>query len=127
MDEPTIWKMLDTYFKDAPDSLVSHNIESYNEFFKRDIYQIFKEKNPIRLESNYDKSIDDYKNKCEIYLGGRDGTKISFGKPIIYDSNDNSHYMFPNEARLRNMTYGMPIHYDVEVVYTEILDDGEMK
>ena len=126
MDESCIWKMLDTYFKDAPDSLVSHNLESYNEFFKRGIYQIFKEKNPIRLESNYDKSIDDYKNKCEIYLGGRDGTKISFGKPIIYDSNDNSHYMFPNEARLRNMTYGMPIHYDVEVVYTEILDDGEM-
>ena len=126
MDESTIWKMLDTYFKDAPDSLVSHNLESYNEFFKRGIYQIFKEKNPIRLESNYDKSIDDYKNKCEIYLGGRDGTKISFGKPIIYDSGDNSHYMFPNEARLRNMTYGMPIHYDVEVVYTEILDDGEM-
>jgi len=126
MDETIIWKMLDTHFKDVPDSLVSHNLESYNEFFKTGIYQIFKEKNPIRLESNYDKSIDDYKNKCEIYLGGRDGTKISFGKPIIYDSNDNSHYMFPNEARLRNMTYGMPIHYDVEIVYTDILDDGEM-
>ena len=110
MDETSIWKMLDTYFKDAPDSLVSHNLESYNEFFKTGIYQIFKEKNPIRLESNYDKSIDDYKNKCEIYLGGRDGTKISLGKPIIYDSDDNSHYMFPNEARLRNMTYGITIH-----------------
>jgi len=126
MDETSIWKMLDTYFKDAPDSLVSHNLESYNEFFKTGIYQIFKEKNPIRLESNYDKSIDDYKNKCEIYLGGRDGTKISLGKPIIYDSDDNSHYMFPNEARLRNMTYGMPIHYDVEIVFTDILDDGEI-
>jgi DNA-directed RNA polymerase II subunit RPB2 len=126
MDEPDIWKMLDTYFKDAPDSLVSHNLESYNEFFKTGIYQIFKEKNPIRLESNYDKSTDDYKNKCEIYLGGRDGTKISFGKPIIYDSNDKTHYMFPNEARLRNMTYGMSIHYDVEIVYTDILDDDEI-
>ena len=127
MDENVIWKMLDTYFKDAPDSLVSHNLESYNEFFKTGIYQIFKEKNPIQLESNYDKSTDDYKNKCKIYLGGRDGTKITFGKPIIYDSNDDSHYMFPNEARLRNMTYGMPIHYDVEIVYTDILDDGEVR
>jgi len=126
MDETSIWKMLDTYFKDAPDSLVSHNLESYNEFFKTGIYQIFKEKNPIRLESNYDKSIDDYKNKCEIYLGGRDGTKISLGKPIIYDSDDNSHYMFPNEARLRNMTYGMPIHYDVEIVYNDVIEDGDL-
>ena len=126
MDELNIWTMIDTYFKDAPDSLVSHNLESYNEFFKTGIYQIFKEKNPIRLESNYDKNKDDYKNKCEIYLGGRDGNKISFGKPIIYDSDDNSHYMFPNEARLRNMTYGMTIHYDIEIVYTDLLDDGEM-
>jgi len=126
MDESTIWKMLDTYFKDLPDSLVSHNLESYNEFFKHGIYQIFKEKNPIRLESNYDKSIDDYKNKCEIYLGGRDGRRITFGKPVIYDSDDNSHYMFPNEARLRNMNYSMPIHYDIEIVYTTILDDGEI-
>lgn len=61
MDETNIWKMLDTYFKDLPDSLVSHNLESYNEFFKTGIYQIFKEKNPIRLESSYDKTTDTYK------------------------------------------------------------------
>ena len=125
MDETSIWKMLDTYFKDLPDSLVSHNLESYNEFFKTGIFQIFKEKNPIRLESNYDKTTDTYKNQCEIYLGGREGNKIYFGKPTIYDDNDNAHYMFPNEARLRNMTYAMPIHYDVEVVYKTILSDNE--
>ena len=125
MDETNIWKMLDTYFKDLPDSLVSHNLESYNEFFKTGIYQIFKEKNPIRLESSYDKTTDTYKNQCEIYLGGRNGDKIYFGKPTIYDDNDNAHYMFPNEARLRNMTYAMPIHYDVEVVYKTIIGDNE--
>ena len=125
MDETNIWKMLDTYFKDLPDSLVSHNLESYNEFFRTGIYQIFKEKNPIRLESNYDKKTDTYKNKCEIYLGGRNGDKIYFGKPTIYDDNDNAHYMFPNESRLRIMTYAMPINYDVEVVYKTILDDNE--
>jgi DNA-directed RNA polymerase II subunit RPB2 len=124
MDESIIWTMLDRYFKEAPDSLVCHNLESYNDFFKNGIYQIFKEKNPVRLESNYDEKIDDYRNKCEIYCGGINGDKIYFGKPIIYDNN-NSHYMFPNEARLRNMTYAMTIHYDVDVVFTTILKDGE--
>ena len=59
-----------------------------------------------------------------MYFGGKEGNKIYFGKPVIYDDN-NTHYMFPNEARLRNMTYGMTIHYDIEVEYIDILDEGE--
>jgi len=61
-----------------------------------------------------------------MYFGGKDGSKVYFGKPVIYDDNDNSHYMYPNEARLRNMTYGMTVHYDVEVEFITILEDGEM-
>jgi DNA-directed RNA polymerase beta subunit len=34
--------------------------------------------------------------------------------------------MFPNEARLRNMTYGMTVHYDIEIEFITILEDGEM-
>ena len=49
-----------------------------------------------------------------MYLGGKEGGKIYFGKPVIYDS-DNAHYMYPNDARLRNMTYGTTIHYDVDI------------
>ena len=33
--------------------------------------------------------------------------------------------MFPNEARLRDMTYGMTIHYDVDVEFMDILDENE--
>ncbi|MDP6586563.1 MAG: hypothetical protein QF535_18050, partial [Anaerolineales bacterium] len=42
--------------------------------------------------------------------------RIYYGKPVIYDD-DRSHFMYPNEARLRNMTYGMTIHYDIEVEF----------
>jgi hypothetical protein len=34
--------------------------------------------------------------------------------------------MFPNEARLRNMTYGTTIHYDVDVEFIDILESGEL-
>uniref|UniRef100_A0A6C0KEV1 DNA-directed RNA polymerase n=1 Tax=viral metagenome TaxID=1070528 RepID=A0A6C0KEV1_9ZZZZ len=124
MDNSTIWKIIDKYFTDNPQSLVRHHVESYNDFFKNGIFKLFKEKNPIAIQTNFDKTINDYRNKCFMYLGGKDGSKIYFGKPTIYDDK-NSHYMFPNEARLRNMTYGMTIHYDVEIEFIDILGSTE--
>lgn len=108
------WKLIDKYFKDNPNCLVSHHLESFNHFFKHGINRIFHENNPIRFIEREDESINDKRNECLLYLGGKQGDKIYYGKPVIYDDN-NGHYMFPNDARLRNMTYGITIHYDVEV------------
>ena len=47
-------------------------------------------------------------------MGGKTGKKIYYGKPVIFDE-ENTHFMYPNEARLRNMTYGFTIHYDIEI------------
>ena len=124
MDNSTIWKLIDKYFTDNPQCLVRHHIESYNDFFKNGIFKIFKEKPPIRINTQFDKEINDYRSQCIMYFGGKDGSKIYFGKPVIYDDNNN-HYMFPNEARLRNMSYGMTIHYDVEVEFIDILGKDE--
>jgi DNA-directed RNA polymerase II subunit RPB2 len=124
IDNPTIWKIINTYFRDNPKILAKHHIDSYNDFFKNGIFQIFRDLNPIRITSKYDKKTDEFKSECLLYLGGRDGTRVYFGKPVIYDDN-RSHYMFPNEARLRNMTYGMTIHYDVEVEIIDTLEAGE--
>jgi DNA-directed RNA polymerase II subunit RPB2 len=124
MDNAKIWKIIDSYFQDNPQILVQHHIESYDDFFKTGIFQIFKEKNPIQLNTRFDKKLNDYRSKCMMYFGGKDGRKIYFGKPVIYDDN-NTHYMFPNEARLRNMTYGMTIHYDIEIEFVDILEEGE--
>ena len=54
-----------------------------------------------------------YKHKANIYFGGRNADKIYYGKPVIYDKDEESgeereHYMYPNEARIRNMSYALP-------------------
>lgn len=113
------WRVIDKYFSDNPNNLVAHHLDSYNTFFNQGIHRVFRENNPVRFienEEEKDKEESKYRNECLLYLGGKEGNKIFFGKPIIYDDN-HMHYMFPNDARLRNMTYGVTIHYEVDVEY----------
>ena len=121
------WKTIQTYFRDNPEFMVKHHLDSYNSFFYQQLPQIFKENNPIRVRQEQDNTTNKYKYQVDLYLGGRTGKKIYFGKPIIYDTNDNMHFMYPNEARLRNMTYGLSIHYDVDVDFFIVNEDGSRK
>ena len=131
MDPKSIsWNIIHRYFKDNPYNLVSHHIDSYNNFFSKGIYQIFVENNPIRFIERITEEKENLA-ECLLYMGGKTGDKIYFGKPIIYDdanssglNESNVHYMYPNDARLRNMTYGFTIHYDVDVDVTYTDDTG---
>jgi DNA-directed RNA polymerase II subunit RPB2 len=125
MESNTLWRIINKYFEDNPQYLVAHHIESYNDFFHKDIFDIFKKQNPIQITSAFDEKIGDYKHKCNLYIGGRTGRRVYFGKPIIHDTDRGAHYMYPNEARIRNMTYGMTVHFDVEVEFIDILSSGE--
>ena len=117
------WELIDKYFKDNTNCLVSHHLDSYNEFFRSGIHRIFNENNPIRFIEREEEEANEsgVRNECHLYLGGKSGNLIYYGKPVIYDDY-NSHYMFPNDARLRNMTYGVTIHYDVEVDFIYYVD-----
>jgi DNA-directed RNA polymerase II subunit RPB2 len=117
--ETITWNIIDKYFKDNPYNLVAHHLDSYNDFVTKGLFQIFKDNNPIRFIERDDSKNDDssVRNEALLYLGGKNGDKIYYGKPIIYDES-HAHYMYPNQARLRNMTYGFTIHYDVDVEFT---------
>jgi len=119
-DEDFQFSFVDKYFKE--NSLVDHHITSCDTFYDVSIPKIFKDKNPIRYYGIMDEKTKQYKYSARLYLGGKNADKIYYGKPMIYDGS-NQHYMFPNEARLRNMTYGISIHYDVDI---ELEVNGEM-
>jgi DNA-directed RNA polymerase II subunit RPB2 len=126
--EDISWKLIDKYFKDNPYNLVAHHLDSYNDFFSVGIYNIFNENNPIRFIEREENEKNEKNNECLLYLGGKNGKKIYFGKPIIYDESDKgSHYMYPNDARLRNMNYGITIHYDVDVDFIVYENKDETK
>lgn len=138
LKEGDIWKCINSYFEDNPYCLIQHHIDSYNDFYENGIFRIFRENNKIelRIQKSSDNE-DEFSFKCILYFGGKidkhneitdessstksnieQQPKIHFGKPVIYDKS-NSHLMYPNEARLRNMNYSMSIHYDVDIEYLE--------
>ena len=125
IDNNQLWDFINTYFHDHPQHLVQHHIDSYNYFFETDIFRIFKENNPQTLHSDqYDETHQDYSHSLKMYFGGKNADKIYFGKPVISDKG-NPHVMMPNEARLRDMNYSMPIHYDIEIEYTRYITPEE--
>jgi hypothetical protein len=128
MESNTLWRVINKYFEENPQYLVAHHLESYNDFFQKNLFEIFKNQNPIQITSAFDDKIGDFKHKCNLYIGGRTGRRVYLGKPMIHDAengNARAHYMYPNEARIRGMTYGMTVHYDVEVEFIDILEQGE--
>ena len=134
VNETIPWNIIDKLFNDNPNLLVAHHIDSYNEFMSNGIRQIFREHNPIVFQKEKDQKTDTFRNVSRFYLGGKNGDKIYYGKPVIYDETgtiSRVHYMYPNEARLRNMTYGVTIHYDVDVEFDNVVthqeEEGEQK
>ena len=118
-----VWKIIDEYFHSHPKSWVEHHIHSYETFVDEFIQQTLKEQNPVVFQTDYDETRKDYNHKCRLYFGGQDGSRINFGKPVIYDKGQ-EHFMYPNEARLRNMTYALSVHYDVWVEYEDWITEG---
>jgi DNA-directed RNA polymerase II subunit RPB2 len=129
--EKISWDLISKYFKYDPHNLVAHQLDSYNYFFDTEIFNVFRDNNPIRFS---EKEVEGKpSNKINLYMGGKDGKLIYFGKPILYDEVDErtpetySHYMYPNEARLRNLTYAFSIHYDVEVDFDYYVNGENIK
>lgn len=110
------WNIIECHFRDNPQSLVKHHIESFNHFMKKDIYKIFKEMDPICIISKYDEKTGLPKTKCNLYLGGKTGEHVHIvcGKSL------------PNEARLKNETYAAEIYIDIEVELVMVFDKNEV-
>lgn len=121
--EKETWDVIDSYFKSTEDYIGKHHIDSFNDFIDTKLPLLFKEKCHqfvVRSGIPDDKK---YLYRAEIYLGGRNGDKFKIGKPTIYDDETQKmRVLYPNEARLKNLTYGCDLFLDIEVEYS-LLDE----
>jgi DNA-directed RNA polymerase II subunit RPB2 len=119
--------LLDMYFKTMPYPFTGHHIESYDQFLMEGIPSILKGKNPVTLVKERLGQTGEYKYKIELYFGGVEGTGISIGTPTVsLQQTKEIRVLFPNEARLRNLTYASSLLVDLMIRVT-VLDVNPKK
>ena len=112
-------QLLDSYFKTTVYPFTAHHIDSFDQFLSEGLPSILQARNPILIVKEPIQNKGLYKYKVEVYIGGLDGKGISIGTPTIsLQKAEEVRLLFPNEARLRNLTYGSIILADVFVRIT---------
>jgi DNA-directed RNA polymerase beta subunit len=102
------WDVIHKYFQE--NSLVKHQIESFNDFVLRKIDEIIEGFNPIEIHHQYIPECEKFKYKLNVNI-----TNPVLSKPIIYEKDGSTKIMTPNDARLRNFSYASPLNVDIEV------------
>ena len=127
IDEGDLWSVIYSHFNDIPEDkennlpykknyyFTNHHLDSYNDFVLNKLPQTLKQNNPqtVFLEREDDKSYK-YKYEIDLYYGGKDGDQIFLGKPVISHNNERKQ-MYPNEARLKNLTYASHVYCNIEM------------
>lgn len=118
------WHVIHSYFDETHNYLTKHHIDSYNDFLLNRIPSTFKIPflNPQRIFVK-DKKNPNIDYEMSIYYGGKDGKGLYMSKPTIFDSlTQTMRPMFPNECRLKNLSYAANLFADIEIEYSMLND-----
>lgn len=113
------WVIIDSYFRDNKNALVSHHLDSFNDFIQNKIPNIIKSFNPIityKEDISGGSDVKKFLHEIYVYVGGENADKIYIHKPVI-EENNTTKLLFPNTARLRNYDYSSHISVDVHIKY----------
>ncbi len=121
------WRVVDRYFTDTPLFVTRHHIDSFNNFLHHGIRSAIQTMNPNFQLVTKTQNVDgkDVKYNAYVTVGGKDGSKIYIDKPTLVHPTDVSdggkpvtQLVYPNEARLKGMTYASNVYADVTIDYT---------
>jgi intein/homing endonuclease len=104
-------KLIEAYFQKY--GFVSQQIRSYNQFVLEGIQKVIDETEPIVIISEDDNKRNVGQTKYEIVFG-----KIHIHKPSVKEQDGTQSILYPNQARLRNLTYSAPLYCDINIKIT---------
>lgn len=125
-------RLIHTYFTTQDYPYTRHHIDSYDQFMSTDLQAIIRNSNPILILKDLIPNTNTYVYKVEIMVGGPDASKIRVGNPVINlkaGGEEDIRLLFPNEARLRNLTYAADVSADilVKITFSERKDDNSIE
>ena len=123
---------MEKYFSENDFALTRHHIDSYEQCVFDEIPSIIHAANPIvLLKESLDKDAGIFAYRVEIFIGGDVASPKELGLTIsppviVLDDGNTVRRMFPNEARLRNLTYAAQINTDIliRVTFTKAVAGG---
>jgi len=98
--------VLQRLFRDTSFPLVDHHLSSFNAMLETSIPTFVKVSNPFQLELSDKRFI-------RIYIGGKDGSKISFEPPV----DEHGGPIVPHACRLDNKSYTLTFRGDIVFEY----------
>lgn len=111
--------ILKTYFRTQAYPYTRHHIESYDQFLSQDLPAIVAARNPIQLLQSQIGSTGIYAYRAEIFIGGMNGQQLYIGTPSVsLKDSEEIRLLYPNEARLRNLTYSATVEANIVIRIT---------
>lgn len=91
---------------------VNFQIESFNRFIQYGIQDIINEVGVINLTPET--------GELKLHFG-----KVQVGKPIVKEADGSTRQIYPNEARVRNLTYSAPVWITITPIFKEVREKPE--
>lgn len=115
------WYVITSYFEEK--GLVRQQLDSFDEFIQNTMQEVVEESLPIELfpESPFPEGHPEFeRKKIKVKFG-----QIYLSTPLLEEADGTHEQMFPNMARLRNLTYCAPLLVDVTRTETIIDENGD--
>ncbi len=91
---------------------VNFQIDSFNHFLEYGIQNIIDEIETVSLNPE----LGDHKLKFG---------KVHIGRPSVKEADGSTRQIFPNEARIRNLTYAAPVYVDITPIINGVQEKSE--
>ena len=112
------WVVISSFFESK--GLVRQQLDSFDEFIQNTMQEIVDENSRMVVETSGSVAgIDsELPKKFEIEFG-----QVYLSKPTMTEADGSTQPMFPNEARLRNLTYAAPLYMDMRKRTIELIEN----
>jgi DNA-directed RNA polymerase II subunit RPB2 len=106
------WELIEDYFRTTPDFTTQHHLDSYDHFVRVQLRAIFRS---VPIEITRNTAAGRPLLRVQVNVGGASGDAVRLGSPVLAEADGRVRPMYPNDARVMDLTYAADVVADVDV------------